>query len=225
MREKLLASAWLCSQELHMIWQIVPVLLLVAFIAVLYWWLLKRSAGQIRCQYESLAERFGLDLTTPEAAIGGFVRPEPFVYGRYLGREVSISAPGKGLQNTRQTETVLKITLADSGFRLQILKNGLLGRIGQRDSGEKKRWLSGDAGFDALFDVRTNNSERMAVLFTPEVRQALLGLLEGSGASLYAGGGVIALVRPGLVADEDGRVFFEKAVELLCLLAEQIEEG
>ena len=211
------------GQVSGMFWQLMLGLLLVAFVTGLYWWLLRRSAGQIRRQYDGLAERYGLELTAPDAAMGGFVRPEPFVHGRYRGREISISAPGKGLQNTRQTETVLKVAMSGGGLRVQIAGSGLLGRMGQRDSGEKKRWLSGDAAFDGALDVRTNDGVRLAMLLAPEVRQALLGLLEGSGASLYAAGGGLALARPGLLADEAGRAFFEDAVEVLCNLAELLE--
>ena len=70
---------------------------------------------------------FDLELTAPDGVLFGFVRPEPFLHGNYRQREVSISAPGKGLQNTRQTETVLKLSVADKGLRLQ-MKLGLVER-------------------------------------------------------------------------------------------------
>ena len=160
--------------------QILLAVALVVGIAVLFWYLLKVSAERIAVRYRHLAEGFQLELTQPEAKMAGFVRPEPFVHGMYRGREMSISAPGKGLQNTRQSETVLKLSLADKTLQLQVAEAGVLGGMRQRDSGQKDRWKSGDRDFDAALDVRTSDGVRLAMLFGPEVQRALLGLMKGS---------------------------------------------
>ncbi|PDH30909.1 MAG: hypothetical protein CNE95_02110 [Puniceicoccaceae bacterium MED-G30] len=206
-----------------MFWQIIPALLLLACVIGLYWWLLQQSSVRIYRQYQSIAKQFELELTAPDAALAGFVRPEPFVHGHYQGREISISAPGKGLQNTRQTETVLKIAVADTGLRMQIAKSGLVGRLGQRDRGEKKRWLSGDVEFDRALDVRSNDGVRLAMLLSLEMQQKMRALLESSGATLYLGGSVLALARPGLLGDEAGSKFFKEAVDVLCHLADLLD--
>ena len=197
--------------------------LLLVFVVFLYWFLLRRSTGRILDQYELLAERLGLDLTAPDSLLFGFVRPEPFLHGRYRNREISISAPGKGLQNTRQTETVLKLSVDDGGLRLQITGSGLLSGMSQRDSGEKKRWLSGDPDFDSAMDLRTNDGVRLAMVLAPEVQKALQKLLSGSGASLYLGNGVFAFTCPGLIANEASRERFEAAAEMLCNFGELLE--
>ena len=197
--------------------------LLVVFVVLLYWYLLRRSTGRILDQYKLLAKSFGLDLTAPDPLLFGFVRPEPFLRGHYRDREVSISAPGKGLQNTRQTETVLKLSVADTGLRLQITSAGILSGMSQRDSGEKTRWLSGDTDFDAALDLRTNDGVRLAMVLAPEVQKTLLSLVAGTGASLYLGNGVFAFTCPGLIANDAVRTCFEEAVEVLCNLGELLE--
>jgi hypothetical protein len=196
---------------------------LLASVVLLYWFLLKRSSSRILEQYERLAKRFDLELTAPDVLLFGFVRPEPFLHGNYREREVSLSAPGKGLQNTRQTETVLKLSVADKGLRLQMTGSGLLSGMSQRDSGEKVRWLSGDTAFDGALDVRTNDGVRLAMLLAPEVRQALRGLLDARGASLYLGNGVLAFACSGLLADEASRIRFEDTMEVLCNFGELLE--
>ena len=70
------------------------VALIIAVVAV-YWIVLKSSAEKIATQYQLLAERFGLELNQPDVKMGGFIRPEPTVYGNYRDREISISVPGK----------------------------------------------------------------------------------------------------------------------------------
>ena len=197
--------------------------LLIFLVVWLYWYLLRRSSGQIRYQYECLGKRFDLELTAPDATLFGFVRPEPFLHGNYRQREVSISAPGKGLQNTRQTETVLKLSVADKGLRLQMIGSGWLSGMSQRDSGEKVRWLSGDTDFDSALDVRTNDGVRLAMLLAPEARKALQKLLVGRGASLYLGSGVLAFACSGLLADDATRLRFEEALEVLCNFGELLE--
>ena len=57
--------------------------------------------------------------------------------------------------------------------------------MSQRDSGEKVRWLSGDADFDSALDVRTNDGVRLAMLLAPEARKALQKLLAGKGVRLF----------------------------------------
>jgi hypothetical protein len=85
------------------------------------------------------------------------------------------------------------------------------------------RWLSGDTAFDGALDVRTNDGVRLAMLLAPEVRQALRGLLDARGASLYLGNGVLAFACSGLLADEASRIRFEDAMEVLCNFGELLE--
>ncbi|MGB0258457.1 MAG: hypothetical protein ACPGES_07395 [Coraliomargarita sp.] len=206
-----------------MMFQILIALVLAVGIAGLFWWILRASAQKISEQYRKLAERFELELTVPDPAMGGFMRPEPFVHGTYRGRELAISAPGKGLQNTRQSETMVKLQVADSGLSMQMTSRGLLGKMQQRDSGQKNRWVSGDNAFDAAVDVRTNDGVRLAMILGEAEQRALLGLIRNSKATIYLGKGVLSLVEIGLIADDDTRERFEQATELLCDLAEALE--
>ena len=85
--------------------EIIFIIALIIAVALVYWIVLKSSAEKIATQYQLLAARFELVLNQSAAKMRGFIRPEPSVYGIYRGREMSISVPGKGLQNTRQIET------------------------------------------------------------------------------------------------------------------------
>ncbi len=206
-----------------MLFQILIAVLLAAGVTGLFWWMLRASAQKIADQYQKLSERFELELTVPEPSMGGFLRPEPFVHGTYRGRELSISAPGQGLQNTRQSETMIKLQLAESELSMQMTSTGLLGKMQQRDSGQKNRWVSGDNAFDAAVDVRTNDGVRLAMILGEAEQRALLGLMKNSKATLYLGKGVLSMVELGLIADDKTRERFEQATEVLCDLAEALE--
>ena len=196
---------------------------LIIAVAAVYWIVLKCAAEKIATQYQLLAERFGLELNQPDVKMGGFIRPEPSVYGNYRDREISISVPGKGLQNTRQIESVLKLELKGSLLSAQLTAAGLLGGLRQRDSGGQRRWKSGDEAFDSTVDVRTDQGEALAALLTEERRRWLTGTLKKSKATLYIGSDNLAYARLGLIANEATRKDFEAAAEFLCDLAESVE--
>jgi hypothetical protein len=196
--------------------------LVVALVAI-YWIILKSSAEKIGVQYQLLAQRFELELEQPEPKMAGLLRPEPSVYGHYRGREISISVPGKGLQNTRQVESVLKIGLNDKDLKAQFVATGPLAGMRQRDSGKQARWKSGDEPFDSAIDVRTNHGGALKPLLTEERRVWLARTLKKSKATLYIGGGTLAYAKLGLIANEATRQDFESAVEFLCDLAETVE--
>lgn len=206
-----------------MVFQILIALLLAVGVAGLFWWMLRASAEKIAVQYRQLAERFGIELTVAEPSMAGFMRPEPFVHGVYRDRELSISAPGQGMQNTRQSETLVKVQVAESSLTMQITNRGVIGKLQQRDSGKQTQWLSGDATFDAAVDVRTNDGVRLAMILGEEQQRALLSLMQHSKATIYLGKGVLSLVELGLIADDKTRQRFEQATELLCDLAEALE--
>lgn len=196
---------------------------LVAAIAAIYWLVLQRSATRIDAQYQRLAEQFDLDLNQTPPTMGGFLRPEPSVYGQYRGREISISVPGKGLQNTRQVETVLKIEVCGLGLNAQLTATGPLSGMRQRDSGGLPRWKSGDAPFDREIDVRTDQGEALGELLGDEQRAWLIPTLRRSKGTLYMGKDKLVYARLGLVATDATRRELEEAVEFLCDLAETVE--
>lgn len=196
---------------------------LIALVGSTFWLILKSSAGKIADQYALLAERFSLQLERPEPKMAGFVRPEPSVYGNYRGREMSISVPGKGLQNTRQVESVLKVEVRNNSLKAQLTAAGPLGGLRQRDSGKQEKWKSGDESFDANVDIRTNQGEALAALLDEPCRAWLASTLKKSKATLYIGGGNLAYARLGLIANKAIREDFEAATEFLCDLAETLE--
>ena len=203
--------------------EIIFIIALIIAVAAVYWIVLKSSTEKIAIQYHLLAERFSLELNPSVVKMKGYVRSEPSVFGSYRGREMSISVPGKGLQNTRQIESVLKLELKGSQLSAQLTASGPLSGLRQRDSGGQARWKSGDARFDHTIDVRTDQGGALAALLSEERRIWLADTLKKSKATLYIGGGNLAYAKLGLIANEATRKNFEAATEFLCDLAESIE--
>lgn len=206
-----------------MLLEIAFVVALALGVAALFWMMVRHSSEKIARQYCEMAQHFKVDLTEPKAQLGGFVRSEPFIHGVYRRREMSISVPGKGLQNTRQIETVLKVEALEKSFNWQMTATGLLGGLRQRDSGSKVRWSSGDQDFDAAVDVRTNDDDRLRRIFDSNRRATVIAVLKGSKGTLALRDGVLSFAEFGLIADDRKRQRFEEIAEVLCDLAEFVE--
>ena len=206
-----------------MLLEICFIVVLAIGVAALFWFMVRQSSEKIVRQYRQIAQQLQLELTEPTPQLAGFIRAEPFVHGEYRLREISISVPGKGLQNTRQIETVIKVKVDDESFTWQITAAGLLGGLRQRDSGSKQRWLSGDSVFDAAIDVRTNDDVQFARIFHSDRLALLTKALKGSKATIALRGGVLSFAEFGLIAEDAKRERFLEMAELICDLAEAVE--
>jgi hypothetical protein len=206
-----------------MLLEICFIVMLSIGVAALFWLMVRHSSEKIMRQYRTIAQQLKLDLTEPTPQLAGFIRAEPFVHGVYRQREISISVPGKGLQNTRQIETIIKVKVDDESFTWQITATGLLGGFRQRDSGSKQRWLSGDSLFDSAIDVRTNDEVQFARIFDSDRRALIAQVLKDSKGTIAQRDGVLSFSEFGLIADDTKRERFLQLTELMCDLAEVVE--
>ena len=206
-----------------MLLEICFIVMLSIGVAALFWLMVRHSSEKIMRQYRTIAQQLKVDLTEPTPQLAGFIRAEPFVHGVYRQREISISVPGKGLQNTRQIETIIKVKVDDESFTWQITATGLLGGFRQRDSGSKQRWLSGDSLFDSAIDVRTNDEVQFARIFDSDRRALIAQVLKDSKGTIAQRGGVLSFSEFGLIADDTKRERFLQLTELMCDLAEAVE--
>jgi hypothetical protein len=206
-----------------MLLEICFIVMLSIGVAALFWLMVRHSSEKIMRQYRTIAQQLKVDLTEPTPQLAGFIRAEPFVHGVYRQREISISVPGKGLQNTRQIETIIKVKVDGESFTWQITATGLLGGFRQRDSGSKQRWLSGDSLFDSAIDVRTNDEVQLARIFDSDRRALIAQVLKDSKGTIAQRGGVLSFSEFGLIADDTKRERFLQLTELICDLAEAVE--
>lgn len=206
-----------------MLLEICLIVVLSIGVAALFWLMVRQSSEKIVSQYRKIAQQLKVDLTEPTPQLAGFIRAEPFVHGVYRQRELSISVPGKGLQNTRQIETIIKVQADNESFTWQITAAGLLGGLRQRDSGSKQRWLSGDSLFDSAIDLRTNDDVRLARIFHRDRRALIATVLKDSKGTIALRGGVLSFSEFGLIADDAKRERFLQLTELICDLAEAVE--
>lgn len=207
------------------VFEVFLIVLLAALVVGLYWVILRISSQKIAVQYEALSKNLDLELNKPSPVMAGFIRPEPSVYGEPRDREISISVPGKGMQNTRQIETVLKIELKDQNFSAQIAPNGILGGIRQRDGRGMQKWQSGDTSFDTAFDVRVKDEKLTSLVLDETLRERMKETFGEGKGSLYIGAGVLAYAELGLISNETTRRRFEDMVNFLSDFATAVESA
>ncbi|MEM8867262.1 MAG: hypothetical protein AAGC73_03250 [Verrucomicrobiota bacterium] len=206
-----------------MLWEVLFVIAVVIALISLFWWITRSASERIVAQYSLMADRFDVELTVPPPQLGGFIRPEPFLHGTYRNSEFSISVPGKGLQNTRQIESMLKMEVANKEIDLQMGLSSGMSRFSRSEGGKQKAWKSGDANFDTTIAVRTATPEKLDALLTADARDAFLKLLKGSKGTIYMGKGTLTFAEYGLIADAAKRELFQQAVETFCDFSESLE--
>jgi len=126
-----------------------------------------RQHARLVAQFRQLGEKFGLEITIPEATIGGLYRRSPTLYGRYRGHEMSIFPKGYGLDNTRQTDIAVCITTrAAADFEFTLAPRNFTGKLGQIGLGCQSSPFSPDSCPMLILPVR------MDALTVPVLRLA-----------------------------------------------------
>jgi len=206
-----------------MLFEILIAVGLVCATLGLFWTLSWASAMKAGHQLERLGKRYQLELTQPAPKWLGFLRQEPYLYGQYRGREVSISVPGHGRQNTRQIESVLKIELRDRRLSAQFMPRGFMTGVHQRLNKGWRDWQTGDAAFDQAIASSSDAGQLLEPLMTAQRRDWVRELMKEGKGTLYIGGGTLAYAEMGLISEVTRRKRFERALEFLCDLAEVVE--
>lgn len=182
----------------------------------------RRNYVQLVAQMRALAERFDLEMTVPEATMGGLYRRNPILFGKYRGRELSIAPKGYGLDNTRQTDIAIRVaTRAPTSLRFTVAQQRALDKLGQ--VGRLKYTPTGDQEFDRAFSLRSNQPELVARFFDRDRRRTFQKeWLRGTGF-LELHDSKLEYLEFGLPYEEDKRLHLEQMIELCSDLAEELD--
>lgn len=180
-----------------------------------------RQHGKLVAQFRRMGEKYELELTVPEATMGGLYRRSPTLYGRYRGHELSIFPKGYGLDNTRQTDTAVRVsTRVDQKLHLTLAKRNISGKLGQ--IGRLKEVKTGDAAFDEAFSLRSNDPEQAVEIFDEKRRAALQREWPHSDSFFTLQDGIITHLRFGLPYEDDARQEIEAMVDFCVALSDEI---
>lgn len=181
-----------------------------------------RAARKVSLQYRLLAKKQGWEYEEAPAKLGGLMPKLPQVSGEYRGREVAVFSKGYGMDNTRQTDTAVRMaTNAPDGLKWTLSPRNVLGKLGQMARGEEVQ--TGDAEFDRRYILRGNNAGAVKGIFQGEAREQVESVLQGASAFLTLREGVLMYVEFGLIMDEERRHRVESVLALMANMADAME--
>lgn len=181
-----------------------------------------RLSKQVIRQFETLGERFGLEITVPQASLGGLYQRNPTLYGKHADREMSIYPRGYGMDNTRQTDVALRIeTRAPKEFALTFAKRNAIAKLGQMRRLEVCE--TGDAAFDKAFSLRSNNPGAASALFGAEMRERICGVWKADSGFLSLHDRILAYEEMGLPRSEAQSNHLEEVAKLCLELADALD--
>ncbi|MGE9296743.1 MAG: hypothetical protein ACQKBV_10680 [Puniceicoccales bacterium] len=180
-----------------------------------------RQHGKLVAQFRKLAEKFDLELTIPEATMGGLYRRSPTLYGRSNGHEMSIFAKGYGLDNTRQTDTAVRVsTRANPAFQFTLAPRNFSGKLGQL--GRLKETPTGDRAFDEKYSLRSSDPDAAKALFNEACRARIAQTWPPVEAFLSLHDGILMFLRFGLPYDDTAREQVAQMAEFAVVLSEDL---
>jgi len=207
------------NPDYYLLIVVVGLLLAVIAAALVY---NRRAAGRLEAQYRALARQLALTVETPQARLGGLYPGTPTASGTYRGREVAVYTVGHGMDNTRKTDTAIRVgTRGPENLQVTLSARGLSGKLGQFKRG--KDAPTGDAEFDRKFLLRSNNPGAARALFGPGLRPRLASLWESGSGFITLREGVLRYTEFGLLLEDARRERFVRMADLLCDLGDEVE--
>jgi len=180
-----------------------------------------KQHAKLVAQFRRLAEKFDLEITLPEATMGGLYRRNPTLYGRWRGHEMSIYPKGYGLDNTRQTDTAVRVsTRANPAFEFTLAPRNFTGKLGQ--IGRLKESPTGDRAFDERFSLRSRDPAAAKALFTEPLRERVAQAWPTVDAFLSLHDGYLTFLRFGLPTDDAAREQLEVMADFLADLSDEL---
>lgn len=173
-------------------------------------------------QYETLGQDHDLEITLPPASFAGFMKRPPMLHGHYQSRELSIFSYGYGMDNTRQTDTAIRMHVGTPGaLKLSLTRSDSSGKFGQ--VGRLKPLKAGHSVFDNVFSVRSNNPGAVKALFKNNFCELILNKWpEGSGL-LSIKDSTLMYIEPGLIHEDAKRERIEALIALSYEIAEHFD--
>ena len=202
------------------------VVLLVAAVAVVGFFLNRESWRSIHKNYKLFSERYGLELTRPEAKGFGLFHASPSLHGIYQDREMSIQTISAGIKDSRHSETAvhLQTALREDCILLIRSKRGL-NRL-ERSEFKKLVKVSGPSeSFNKRLSIMTNRPEWVSEKITATMCDALLEGLGSTTGTMLLVKGRMTYRELGLLSGKKSQARMDQMIEQLLWLATSLEDG
>jgi len=187
-------------------------------------YLSRKSLRSIRTNYAALSEKFGLELTQPDAKGFGLFQAPPYLFGEWEGRKASVQTVMAGLKDSRQAETAVHLETALREDCILVLRSKRgLNRLERIEFKKLVRVKGPGEEFDRRISIATNRPDWVSEKVTAAMCEKLL-------AELGETSGTILLVKGRLSYRETGSLSgaatlkrIEKMMNLLQWFADEME--
>jgi len=161
-----------------------------------------RLRSAIESAYAELARETGMEVITAEPRLWGLLKKYPALHGIFQGRDCAVHCVGYGLDNTRQTDTAIRM---ESDFpkdvQFTLTARNKTGKLAQSARG--KEVPTGNDAFDQRYLLKSRDPERLRKTLKAEQIKLMSELLEPNGM-LKLDEGVIVYTETGLLRSQEG---------------------
>lgn len=180
-------------------------------------WAVVKSTRRIRENIARLAADLGLQLDPPEPA-KGFLAPPQRAFGHIRGKAVLIHSYATGSGKSRRTWTALEATPnLKGGLTFSLSREGFGTRVMQLFGA--KEVTVGNRDFDEAWFVQTNEPDFLRAALLPELQQKFRPFRGTFKLEKTA----VAYVEEGVIQNDERRLRFVQAADLVCDLADVAE--
>jgi len=181
-----------------------------------------RLHKKLTLQFKQLADTLGLEVTEHPPAFKGLMRRPPSLYGHCKKRELSIYAHGYGLDNTRQTDTAIRLqTRAPKDLKFSFGQQHMLSKFGQ--VGRLQKQPMGKPSFDRKFSLHSNRACVTKTFDDVALQMLLVNRWHKQSGLLTLEDQLLTYIQFGLPYTYDDRKQIEGMVELCCELAKRLD--
>jgi len=180
-------------------------------------WLGAKATARARENVRRLADRLSLQLEAAQPTLGIFY-PEPRATGHIRGKAVTLYNYSTGSGKSRRTWSALTATpAADSGLTFSLTRQGFGTKFLELFG--SKEITVGSAEFDGAWYVQTNTPDYFRAALLPELQEKFRPFR----GAFKLEKGVVSYVEQGQFHDQERCLRFERAVGLVCDLADIAE--
>lgn len=186
----------------------------------------RRSWKSIRSNYRALADRYGLDLTQPEAKGFGLFQASPYLFGVWEGRKTSVQTVTAGLKDSRQAETAIHLeTDLRPDCILMIRSKRGLNRIERSEFKNLSRVGGPGDEFDKRILIASNRPDWTSERITAPMCERIMEDLGSTAGTILLVKGRLTYRETGLLAGTRSLERIERMLALLKWLADSLEDG
>ncbi|MGE9290281.1 MAG: hypothetical protein ACQKBT_04775 [Puniceicoccales bacterium] len=205
---------------------VVWVVLLIAAVLLIGFFLNRGSWRSIRENYGSLSEKYGLELSQPEPKGFGLFQASPSLYGKWEGREMSVQTVAAGLKDSRHSETAVHLQTALRGDCILLIRSKKgLNRL-ERSEFKKLIKVNGPSDeFNKRIGITSNRPDWVSEKITASMCERILSDLGSTTGTILLVKGRMSYRELGVLSGAGTLERVNRMIALLKWLTDSLEDG